>query len=519
MICLPRSDERRLVVSVAAQRAADEAAARHGTPSAALMDGAGTAAAQWMLDNLAMTRVVVLAGPGGNGGDGLVVARRMVEAGVPVRTFVVPPRERLLGASAEMADRLLAAAPQGSVSFASDREMVRSAIEGASHLVDALLGSGLSRPVEGAMADLVDTMNEASCPILSLDIPTGLPSDSGDVLGPTVDADVTLAMAFLYLAHLFYPAAARCGMIVPVDVPYPPAVAASVAATASVLGPAGACLRLPTRSATGHKGTFGRVLVVAGSRGMLGAAVLCCRSALRTGAGLVTLATTESLCGAAASAVPEALTLPLPERDGHVTPDAVDVLTRFSADVLAIGPGLSRSQDVGIVVRETVAAFQGPIVVDADGLFAYNECIDRLRPTADRLILTPHPGEMGRLIGRSPAAVDTERLAVTAAFVKRNGAVLVLKGRPTVVGGPTGVWLNPTGHDGLATGGTGDVLTGLIAGLLAGGMDRENASLLGAYVHGRCADVYAEGFAPRSLTASDLVERIPITLKAIESCA
>ena len=519
MIQLPLSDEYRLVVCASAQRGADDAAVRLGTPNVVLMDGAGTAAARWMLANLRMERVTVLAGRGGNGGDGLVVARRLIETDIPVRTFVASPYERLSETARDMADRLLTVAPESSVSFAADLEFTAEAIDTSSHVVDALLGSGLNRPVDGKYRALVRAINGSDRPTISLDIPSGLPSDSGRSIGEAVRADVTLAMAFFKPAHLLYPAARSCGTVVPVDVPYPAEAIVSIDSMASVIGPVGAARRLPVRPPDGHKGTFGRVLIVAGSRGMLGAAVLCSRAALRAGAGLVTLAAPESLCGAAASAVPEALTLPLPEHDGHVAQTAVAVLSRSSADVCAIGPGLSRHEDVQAVVRETVAAFQGPIVVDADALFALHNDKAALRQAADRVILTPHSGEMGRLIGRSPGEVDENRLDVARTFIEDTGVVLLLKGRPTVIGCPNGpTWLNPTGNDGLATGGTGDVLTGLVAGLLANGASRLDAAILGAYIHGACADRYAGNVAARSLTAGDLVDRIPVVLKELEAC-
>ncbi|MGB2983336.1 MAG: NAD(P)H-hydrate dehydratase, partial [Candidatus Bipolaricaulia bacterium] len=272
--------------------------------------------------------------------------------------------------------------------------------------------------------------------------------------------------------------------------------------------------------ADGHKGTFGRVLVVAGSIGMTGAAILCCRAALRAGAGLVTLATPRSLNGILEAALPEVITVPLPDEDGHVVnvddERFAEALER--SDVLAIGPGLSRAPKTGVVVRELVSRFAGPTILDADGIVAFGDSVDELRRAGGHLLLTPHPGELSALVGRSPDEIDADRIEVARAFARENGLALLLKGRPTMIGLPNGtVYLNPTGNSGLATGGSGDVLTGLIAGFVAGGASLDDASILGAYVHGWAAEAYVRDRAERSLTPSDVIDLLPSVLREVET--
>ena len=501
------------------QRTLDEHAVASGIEQDALMESAGTNAAKWILDRLRPHRAVVLAGPGGNGGDGLVVARCLHEVGVEVATYSLTPVEESAPASRRMAERLEAAGAEP-VHPASSHGLA-SALERADCIIDGLFGSGLTRPLGGEALRIVERLNTSRARTVSLDLPSGLASDRGELLGEAVRADVTLAMAFLKPAHLFYPAAGYCGNTAVVAVAYPELVLRQVEPWARVCELAGIHKRLPVRRPDGHKGTFGRVLVVAGSIGMTGAAILCCRGALRAGAGLVTLAGPAALDPIFEVALPEVITIPLPDEGGHVA--GIDD-QRFReamerVDVLAIGPGLSRTPASLDAVRTIVERSSGPVVLDADGLYALMGHDDVLAGLAGRAVLTPHPGELGVLIDRTPEEVSGARRDFAHEFAREHGVVLVLKGRPTAIGLPDGnLYLNPTGNEGLATGGTGDVLTGLIAGFAAGGASLADASLVGAYVHGMAAEAYARDRAARSLMPSDLLDRIPGVLREVEAC-
>ena len=508
--------DERWVLRAGDQRTLDERAIASGIEEDALMESAGTNAAEWILEHLRPRRAVALAGPGGNGGDALVVARRLHEAGVDVRSFALASLEECGPATQRMAARLEGDGAEP-VRPASDDELTE-AFARADCVVDGLFGSGLGRPLSGEAVRIVERLNAVGARTISLDLPSGLASDSGDMVGDAVHADVTLAMAFLKPAHLLYPAAGYCGDTAVVDVAYPESVLRAAEPWARVCERTGIRRRLPVRRPDGHKGTFGRVLIVAGSIGMTGAAILCCRAALRAGAGLVHLAGPASLNPIFETALPEVITVPLADEDGLLA-DIEDARLQEAmerADVIAVGPGLSRDPTTLDAVRAIVDRFPGPMVVDADGLHALSGHEDVLARLAGRVILTPHPGELGALIGEAPDEIDAARREHARRFATKHGVVVVLKGRPTAIGLPSGnVYLNPTGNDGLATGGSGDVLTGLIAGFAAGGASLADAAVVGAYVHGLAAEVYARDRAPRSLVPSDLLDLIPEVLREV----
>jgi len=508
--------DERWVLRAADQRALDEEAYAAGIDQDALMESAGTNAAEWILEHRRPRRAVVLVGPGGNGGDGLVVARRLHEAGVDVLALGLTPPGESSPAVERMAERLTAAGAEPLRPGAARR--LNGLLDRADCIVDGLFGAGLHRALEGEALRMVRDVNAFDAETVSLDLPSGLAADEGALPGESVSADVTLAMAFLKPAHLLYPAAGRCGNTAVVDVAYPESVLRSAEPWARVCERSGILRRLPARRPDGHKGTFGRVLVVAGSVGMTGAAMLCCRAALRAGAGLVQLAAPASLDPILETALPEVITIPMTDHDGHLAGvgDARFEEAIGRADLLAIGPGLSREPEALETVRSIVDRFRGPVVLDADALYALRDREDEVSGLAGRAILTPHPGELGHLIGASPADIERARRDRAGAFAADHGLVLVLKGRPTAIGLPGGeIYLNPTGNDGLATGGSGDVLTGLIAGFGVSGIPLGDAAIAGTYVHGLAAEIYARDRSARSLTPTDLIEQIPRALREL----
>ena len=508
------------ILRAAQQRALDEASVRAGTPADILMESAGTHAAGWILNRLHPKSVVVLAGPGGNGGDAFVVARQLLRAGVKVQTFCRGGIEACVPLTQTMAERMMDLDPSIHV-LALDQTSVEEAVNTADCVIDGLFGSGLSRPLEGDDAATCQMLNRSDAMKVSLDVPSGLASDSGATLGPAVRADITLAMAFYKPCHWLYPAAEFCGDVQLVEVNYPESTLANVLPMACVPDIGSIVAMLPKRLPTGHKGTFGHVLVIAGSQGMTGAAILCARGALRVGAGLVTVALPETIAPVIQSAVPEATTLPLPDQDGRLG-DA-DLLERLlpamqRADVIAIGPGLRRDPDTLEAIRQILEAAEGKLVIDADAIHALVGHDDLLVSMAGRVVLTPHPGEFAVLIGSMASDVDTRRLELVADFVASQATHLVLKGRPTVIGLPDrSLIVNPTGNTGLATGGSGDVLTGMMAGLIAGGSSLSDAAVVAPYVHGLIADRWAVERSERSLMPSDILEDLPRVLKELES--
>ena len=514
-----------LVLTSLLQRDADRRAREFGIAEGALMESAGANAAGWIQENCDICRVAVLAGKGGNGGDALVTARHLLNAGIEVRVYVMALPEALQGATREKATQLeeeVAKTSAGSIQYLSeDLTPVDEVLAWADTVVDGLIGSGLDRPLEGFYLDVVKKVNRAALLRIALDFPSGLPSDRGTLLGEAMNADITIAMAFLKPAHLLYPARSLCGEVVIVPVAYPE----SILSTLSPLAVVPSLLRvqnlLPVRRPDGHKGTFGHVLVVAGSIGMSGAAILCSRGAMRAGAGLVTLACPWSLNPIFETALPELITLPLPDKKGRLTRRNLSRIRAALdwADVVVIGPGLSRAPSVGKLVRALLVRIGKPFVLDADGLFHLQGHLDLLERIEDHAVLTPHPGELATLINRSAAEIHEDRIEITRAFARERGVVLVLKGRPTAIGTPKGeVYLNPTGNTGLATGGSGDVLTGLIAGFLAGSASPSNAALLGTYLHGYAADWLVRSCSERTILPTDLLDAFPFAMAEVERC-
>ncbi len=506
------------VLNAAQIKTLDRAAVEAGIPAGALMESAGAGVARIVARSSPGRNIVTVSGKGGNGGDALVAARLLARMGFRVRAFVTAPVDELGPTTGEKARALAAAWPEVLNQLADIGELKR-ALQTADCVIDGLLGIGVDRPLSGMYLEIVREINRASALRVAIDLPTGIPSDSGAVIGEAVHADITACMAAYKPAHLLYPARGVCGRIEVVPVGYPETLWDEIAPIAYVTDRNWVRDHLPVRPPAGHKGTFGRVLIVAGSVGMSGAAIMCTLGALRAGTGLVTVACPESILPIVAAAVPEALTLPLPEADGHLGLSAVSQLEDAisHADVVAIGPGLGRTPKTGEFVRSLLKKVRGRIVLDADALFGIATDLSSLKNVAGRAVLTPHPGEMARLTDLETDKVDAERIEIARSFAQTHGVTLLLKGRPTAIGTPDGaVTLNPTGNTGLATGGSGDVLTGIIAGLLAGGATPDEAAILGAYLHGYTADYLARDRAERAIIPRDLIATLPHAIKEVE---
>ena len=398
------------------------------------MESAGRSAAEWILAHVHPRHALCIAGPGGNGGDALVVARCLAEAGISTRVLLACEPDCLAASTAGMLARL----PEGSVETDQLSNLTASRLSSdlawPTQIVDGLFGSGLSRPVSGRLLDLIRAVNEANAQIISLDLPSGLESDGGRVIGEAVRADVTLAMEFLKPAHLLYPAAAHSRNTAVVRVDYPVEIRRRVSPWARVPTPESAQSRLPARRPDGHKGTFGRVLVVAGSPGMTGAAILACRGALRAGAGLVYLAAPEILRPIYEAALPEVICVSWPGEDSGGRNSFEACLAK--ADTVAVGPGLGLGPSIEDLVRCLIDSYPGRMVVDADGLAAVGAIPKTLSSLAGRAILTPHLGEFARLTAKRVENVEATRRDLADAFAGVHGVVLLLKGRPSFVAAP-----------------------------------------------------------------------------------
>ncbi len=509
---------RMFVLTAAEMRKADAATVAAGTPVETLMERAGAGAVAAIERHFGTQRgyrVHVICGKGNNGGDGLVVARLLALRGAHVEVRLLEPAAELTGAARANFDRLAAAgvAP-----------VARAPLRESDLVIDAVLGTGARGALPAAYAEALRAATESGATrVVALDLPTGLDSDRGRPLtegGYVQRADLTVTFAHLKPVHVLYPGRVLCGAIEVVDIGVEPLLDP---APLELLTERSAAALVPRRKVDAHKGDAGRVLVVGGSAGLTGAIVLASMSALRVGAGLVTAAVPESVNDAIESAMIEAMTWPLPETPerslaGGAAP--MIVARAREAQVVALGPGLSRTAESAELARRVVAESPSPVVLDADGLDAFAGRAELLLVARRRapLVLTPHLGELGRLTGLTPATLEESRLDMARRFAGEWGAVLVMKGVPTVVASPTGeATINPTGNPGMATAGMGDVLTGVIAGLLAQGLAPYDAARLGVYVHGLAADLAHARVGTLGLVAGDVTAALPQAMHRLAS--
>ena len=485
-----------------------------GVPSLVLMENAGRSTYQILRREFpGLTGpVVVLAGRGNNGGDGFVVARYLANDGIPVTVYLLAARDQVQG-DALVNLKILAKLNVELVEILGEDRLndVLHHMSRAELVVDALLGTGLNSPVRGLFAEVIDRVNRTRTKVLAVDIPSGLSADTGEPLGEAVEADVTVTYGFPKIGQILPPGRDLVGRLWQVDISIP----ADFAEDAATELAEAALMRklLPPRPFASHKGTFGHLVVVAGSAGKTGAATMSSEAALRSGAGLVTTAVPASLNDILEVKLTEAMTLPLPEAGARALGEgALSPLNDFLADktAVALGPGLGTHPETQELVRTLVRDCPLPLVIDADGLNALAGQPEVIKGAGGPRILTPHPGEMGRLLGISSKEVQSQRLEVAKNFAAAHGVWVVLKGAQTIVAAPDGyLSLNPTGNPVLASGGTGDVLTGLIGGFLAQGLSPWDAARLGVYLHGLAADYLEEVMGPRGHIAGDLLTWLP----------
>lgn len=487
-----------------------------GLPGRVLMECAGRGVVEALVrryGDVMPGPVAVLCGKGNNGGDGLVAARHLLERGWQVDTLVLAAPESLRGDVAANYELLLRAG--GVPRHLPDEAVVATTLTALRRprlIVDALLGTGLDAAPAPHLAAAIGWIRDAAVPVVAVDLPSGLDSDSGRPPGAVVRAELTVTFAAAKLGQVLNPGVDACGELVVVDIGIPGRILAEEACGV-LLDAAEVAALLPARPATGHKGTFGHLLLLAGSEGKSGAAALAAGGALRVGSGLVTVAAPRSAQQILAVKLTEAMTAPLAEDTAGLTPTALTQCRALCGgkSALVVGPGLGEGVGTRAVVRELLATLPLPLVLDADGLntLAGDTSPLKRRPCGTT-ILTPHPGEMARLTGLTVAQVQTERVAVARAFAERHGVVVVLKGARTVVAAPDGGFcINPTGHVGMGSGGTGDVLAGMIGGLLAQGLPPVAAAAAGVWLHGAAGDRLRARFGDAGLLAGDLLPEIP----------
>ena len=481
-----------------------------GIPARTLMERAGQQVAAVVAREFGPVRgrrVVVICGRGNNGGDGFVVARALVEAGADVQILVLGALDGVKGDARDALAALRDVHDVVEVGDTATWASWRPALRSATVIVDAITGTGFNPPLTGLAGTVVDDVNAAGVPVVAVDLPSGLSADSAGVTGEAIEATVTVALAAPKIPHVLAPAEGWVGRWEVADIGIPADVIEKVAGPVlDLVTPARLRPLVPRRSPSSHKGQFGRVLIVAGSIGKTGAAYLSAMGALRSGAGLVTVATPKSCVPIVAALGAEYMTWPMPEDDaGRMTDGAIEDLLAFDADVIAIGPGLGRSPALDKLVAALATRSKCPLVLDADALNALAGAATFSAPA----ILTPHPGEMARLSGLSIEAVQADRLGVSQRLAAARNAHVVLKGHRTLVTSPDGrVSINDSGNPGMATAGTGDVLTGAIAAWLAQLRDPAAAAALAVYLHGRAGDLAAAAHGEVAMVAGDVLAHL-----------
>ena len=514
------------ILTVDEMRAADRLTTeRYAIPSLALMENAGSSIARFIAAHfspLERRRVVVLCGKGNNGGDGFVVARKLRELGAqPVVLLFADPSE-LAGDAAENFRRLRAASIETTViADATAWGQARNSVAGAAVVVDALFGTGLRGPVDGLLAQVIQEVNrhEHRTCVVSVDIPSGLLADTGETPGPAIVADYTITFTAPKVGMIAASARPWIGRLTVADIGSPRALIEEISQSNVRWLEPWEFRSLPTgRKADSNKGLYGHALIVAGSTGKAGAAALAAMGALRAGAGLVTVATPEPVLGNVAGFAPEIMTEPLhATAAGTIARDVFDsggfAKILDGKTVLALGPGLTTQAETQQFVRSVLASpRQIPIILDADGLNAFAGRANELRGPSETLAVTPHPGEMARLISSTVKDVQSRRLEVARKAASDWQAFVILKGYQTILAAPDGTaWINSTGNPGMATGGTGDVLTGMLAGFTAqmGAQNWPLALACGVYLHGLAGDLAAEEFGEAPLIATDVIRAIP----------
>jgi len=509
------------VATAAEMRAIDrEAIEVLGIPGPVLMENAGRSVVEHLkrrFDDLGTRQVVILCGKGNNGGDGFVVSRRLNGMGVPTKTILLGSTDDVKGDAKLNLDVLSGLGVP--VDTAAEEEVFRrfaDVLFSCDIIVDAMLGTGLKRGAAGIIGEVIEMVNSVPAYVVSVDTPSGLSSDTPEILGNVVRAAATITFGLPKVGQLLYPGAEFVGELVVADIGIPPEIVSRSDLKTFRMDSDELELRVFLRRPDSHKGTFGHVLVIGGSTGKTGAVALASSAAMRAGAGLCTVAIPASLNDIMEVKTTEAMTVPLAEAGpGAISAAAVDsvlrVIDELRIDAVAIGPGLGTAPETAKFVLDLLPRIDGiPIVLDADGINALAGSASLLDKLESPVILTPHPKEFSRVSGVAMPEILRDRLESARKFAGSTGVFVVLKGARTVVTAPDGTaFINMTGNPGMASGGTGDVLTGLIAAFAGQGVPPLEAAKLGAYMHGLAGDIAARTVGEVGLVASDLLDFLP----------
>lgn len=491
----------------------------YGIPGVVLMENAGRTTfhllRNYLQDDLADMNVAIVAGPGNNGGDGYVIARYLINHGANVYTFLLAPRDKIKGDA--LINLQVLEKMTSKIFQVTDEESLQEAVsvwQECSVIVDAMLGTGLSAEVRSPYREAIVAVNGCAGLRVAVDLPSGLDADTGSVLGVAVQADLTVTYGFKKLGMVLFPGAELCGTIEVVDISLPrPAIEAKLP-RAVFYGQASAPeFQWLREDPQGHKGIFGHLLIVGGSPGKTGAPAMTAMAASRIGAGLVTVAAPASLNTILETKLTEEMTQPLPETlPGFLGPASLERILDLAQGkrCMALGPGMSASPELVELLQGVLSAYEGWMVIDADGLNCLAQTMDSLNRTRASVVLTPHPGEMARLTGKTTKEVQENRVDMARSLAAEYGIWVILKGAGTITAAPDGrIWVNSTGTPWMASGGQGDALTGILSGLLVQGIPPEEALPFGVYLHGLAADHIIEHNGPAPVIATDVIHQIP----------
>lgn len=495
---------------------------KYGVPSIVLMENAGIGLAEEVkkhIDNKA-SRVVMIVGMGNNGGDGMVCARHLYNLGYDVEVFLVGNTKKL-SVDANLNYEMLKALDLR-IETINDINGVKKLSKSIRYLdvvVDCIFGIGLKRPVEGVYEFVIDAINDSEAYVISCDIPSGINASEGTVMHKAVKADKTVAVCMPKVGNLMFPAADYNGELIVKRIGLSDRLFEELGLKMQIVTEDHVRRILPRRQKNSHKGSYGKASLIAGSFGMTGAAILAAKASLRSGVGLLKLIIPESLMNIITTSVPEAVTLPLSEtRRGVFGINQVEKLISScqGSDVIAIGPGCGQNAEMIEILRQLITKVDKPLIIDADGINTLAKNVSLLSDRINEIVITPHPGEMSRLTGLTTDEINQNPIDTAKAFAEKWQINVVLKGARTVIASPDGhIYINVNGNPGMATAGSGDVLTGIITSLVAQGLSPIHAAVAGVYLHGRAGDIMSEFKGEYGLIAGDLIEGITQALKEI----
>ncbi len=513
------------VVDARTMRSMDRRAMEeYGISSLVLMENAGRGVAEIAMREFSGhgVRYAVVAGKGNNGGDGFVAARHLANSGLRVKVFLLgDPSDVGGGAGTNLEIWRKMGGEVDVLRTESDVDRARIALSHSGVIIDAVFGTGLSSAVMGYHKRMVDLVNFVKVPVLSVDVPSGLDATTGRAPGSCVEAKITATMAIPKIGLLVYPGASYAGRVKVVDIGMPRTLVEDEKIPWNGVDSQTIRGMIRPRCPDSHKGSFGHLLVLGGSDGKTGAVYMAAMGGLRSGVGLVTIGVPESLNPILEVKTTEAMTYPLPEAEDHTLDDSsLEKIISLAGgkSAIVIGPGLSTSEGITHLLSDLIRSAGSPMVIDADGLNAVAGTGDLLGGAAVPLVLTPHPGEMARLAGIGTEEVQMNRIEIARGFARENNVIVVLKGARTVTASPAGeVFINLSGNPGMATAGTGDVLSGLIGGLIAQGYDPLKAAVAGVYIHGLAGDRVAEEGGMAGMVATDILGMVPNVIASLST--